>query len=70
MKSNSTVKTSTLILASILLAGVIALTYGFYKSSSVIIYGCIIIIFPVSLMLPLQNILFKKKTGRKFSSNQ
>jgi hypothetical protein len=70
MRSNSTVKTSTIILASILLAGVIALTYGFYKSSPAIIYGSLIIIFPVSLMLPLQNILFKKKTGRKFSTNQ
>jgi hypothetical protein len=70
MKSNSKVKTSTLILASILLAGVIALTYGFYKSSSVIIYGSIIIIFPVSLMLPLQNILFRKKTRKNNASDK
>ncbi len=70
MQPYATVKTSTLILASILLVGIIVLTYGFYKSSPAIIYGSLIIIFPVSLMLPLQNILFKKKTGREFPSHK
>ena len=67
MKSNKTVKTSTLILASILLTGIIALAYGYYQGNTVIIYGSLIIIFPVSLMLPLQNILFKKTNKRKFT---
>ncbi|MEJ2617013.1 MAG: hypothetical protein P8Z35_18815 [Ignavibacteriaceae bacterium] len=67
MESNTKFKTRTIILASILLIGILALTYGYYKSSTVIIYGSLIIIFPVSLMLPLQNVLFKRTTKRKFT---
>ena len=67
MPNNTTVKTGTLILASILLAGIIVLAYGFYQNNPVIIYGSLIIIFPVSLMLPLQNFLFNRGIKRKFT---
>lgn len=70
MKSDTKVKTGTIILASILLIGILALAYGFYESNSLIIYGSLIIIFPVSLLLPLQNVLFKRTTKRKFTINK
>lgn len=67
MSHEGIVKTSTLILACILLIGIIALAYGTYQNNSVIIYGSLIIIFPTCLMLPLQNILFKRKTKKNLT---
>ena len=67
MLPSTKVKTSTLILVSILLVGIIALAYGYYQNNPVIIYGSLIIIFPASLILPLQNVLFNKNIKRKFT---
>jgi hypothetical protein len=58
------VKTSTLILSLILLAGVITLAYGYYNNNSTIIYAALPLIFIISLIIPLQNILVKKETKR------
>jgi len=67
MLPSTKVKTSTLILVSILLVGIIALAYVYYQNNPVIIYGSLIIIFPASLILPLQNVLFNKNIKRKFT---
>ena len=70
MGSKATIKTSSLILSFVLLAGVIALAYGYYNSSSFIIIAGLTVIFIISLMLPLQNILDKNETKKKLRLNK
>jgi low affinity Fe/Cu permease len=67
MSHNSSIKTSTLILACILLIGVISMAYGYYQSNKIIIYGGVAVVFVISIFLQLQNILYKKETKRKFN---
>ena len=61
MPHNYTAKNATLILALILLIGVISMAYGYYQSNKIIIYSGVAVVFVISIMLPLQSILSKKK---------